>query len=271
MQSVGGRLAVPGDGAAGVRAGRRDGPAPGARLPTPLGSVVAVVGAVGGVGASTLAALLAAELARDGDPVGLVDLDPARGGIDVLLGVEARPGARWAELAEVRGTVHPSDLDDVLPTWRGVEVLSAGRGAADLDPDAVAAVVGALTERHEHVVLDLPGRAAADLARLGPDGARRHLVVLTSQDVRGVAGALPIRDRLPGCPAHLVLRPRRDPVVAPSEVAALLGLTLLTTLPRDRGVAGAVDRGLGPAPRRRSPLARAVRRVAQEVIGGDRR
>ncbi|HOU94440.1 MAG TPA: P-loop NTPase [Polyangiaceae bacterium] len=236
--------------------------------------MIVVTGAVGGLGASTLAALLAAELARDGASVGLVDLDHVNGGIDVLLGAEGRPGARWSELAEVGGRVEAADLDGVLPSWLGVEVLSAGRRQVDPDAGAVAGVLGALLARHRHVVVDLPAHglhAAAGL--LGPGGtggvggipAPACSVLLTGQDIRGVAGALAIRGALLGGPAGLVLRARRDAVVAPDEAVQLLGLPLLGTLRDDAGVAGAVDRGLGPVPRRRSALARTVRRLAAEV------
>ncbi len=226
-----------------------------------------VIGAVGGIGASTLAALLAAELARDGAPVGLVDLDQHRGGIDVLLGAEGCHGARWPELTDVRGPVAPADLDDVLPTWRGVEVLSAGRRPVEPAPGAVAAVVAALVARNRHLVVDLPVAGLALLAEAGPLQVADEVLVVTGQDVRGVAGALAIGARLPPAGAGLVLRARRDAVVAPAEVARLLGLPLVARLPADTGVAGAVDRGLGPVPPRRSALGRSVRTIARRVDG----
>ena len=231
------------------------------------GSLVLVVGASGGVGASTMACVLAAELAADGTRVGLVDLDPLSGGLDVLLGIEARPGARWSELADVRGEIAAGDLDDVLLPWRGVEVLSAGRYHTAPAPAAVSAVLAALITRNDHVVVDLPARGLASTSGTGPLGAPDHVVLVAGQDVRGVAGALAIRDRIPSDRAHLVLRARPDPVVAPAEAARLLDLPLLATLPRDHGVPGAVDRGLGPVPARRSRLARAVRSVAVQVSG----
>ncbi len=230
-------------------------------------SVTLVTGAVGGVGASTLAALLACELAKDGAAVGLLDLDHLNGGIDVLLGAEGRPGARWPELAEVSGPVEAADLDDVLLSWRGVEVLSVGRRPVDPRPGAVAAVVAALVARHEHLVVDVPAAGLRAATELGAAGARAHVLVLTGQDVRGLAGALAIRDGVPEGRAGLVLRARREAVVAAAEAAELLGLPLVATLPRDRSLAGAVDRGLGPLPPRRSALARAVRRIATRVDG----
>ncbi len=232
------------------------------------GALLLVVGAVGGVGASTLAAALSAELAADGSGVGLVDLDGLRGGIDVLLGVETEPGARWPELADVDGTVEATDLDGVLPTWRGVEVLSAGREAVSPRPEAVASVLGALLLRNAHLVVDLPAHGLGALAGRGPVERPDRTVLLTTQDVRGVVGGRAATPLLPGGEVELVVRSCRDPVVAADEVARLLGLPPALVLGSDRGIAGAVDRGLGPVPARGSRLGRTVRRLAARVSGG---
>ncbi len=112
-------------------------------------TVVGVVGARGGVGASTVAAALALRVHRHGwhaerrrprrrgtgragatadvPRVVLVDLDPAGGGLDVHLGIEDVPGVRWPDLAGARGDVSGPELTDLLPDWAGVTVLSGDR------------------------------------------------------------------------------------------------------------------------------------------------
>ena len=254
-----------------------------------------VLGAVGGVGASTLAALLARDRARDGRRVVLVDLDLGHGGIDVLLGLERATGARWPELAAVRGTLAPGHLEGLLPRWRGVEVLSAGRAgpaaaggvgwaaqglgprAADGVPRAddhdrlgaavpwaaVEAVWQALLATGADVVVDVPARAAAHDARVAGLLCGVRVLLVTGQDVLGVAGAVAARDVVAGARAELVLRRRPGARVAPAEAAGALELTLAALIPGDRGVAGATDRGLGPAVPGWSRLARAVRRLAR--------
>lgn len=246
--------------------------------------VTVVVGAVGGVGASTLAALLARRRVAAGRTVVLVDLDVGRGGVDVLLGLEQASGVRWTDLAGVRGTLGPEDLDGLLPSWRGVDVLSAGRvpaggvrAAGGMSrgadgalggADAVAAVCGALASARRDVVVDLP----AAVVRTGGDeppwrellGVGRVLVV-TGQDVLGVAGGVAALAALgTACDAG-VLRRRRGARVAPGEAAAALGVPIAGLLPADGAVASSTDRGLGPIPAAWSALARAVRRID----GGD--
>ncbi|WP_199424303.1 P-loop NTPase [Actinotalea solisilvae] len=238
--------------------------------------VVVVAGACGGVGTSTLAALVAAEAARAGAGTALVDVAAHGAGIEVLLGVEGRPGARWRDLDGLRGSIAPADLDGVLPVWRGVEVLGGDRRGGGPPGDALEAVWPALRERCTTVVVDAPVTALdGDVGEVVLAGAPSVLVV-TGQDVRGVAAALAALAVLPpaawaagaGDPddsrsAALVLRGRRAPRVAPAEAAGVLGLPLAGVLPTDRGVAEACDRGFGPVVGRRSALARAVARVTR--------
>jgi secretion/DNA translocation related CpaE-like protein len=63
------------------------------------GRVIAVTAGRGGGGAS----VFAAALAQCAGEALLVDLDPCGGGVDLLLGVESVPGARWPELAAASG------------------------------------------------------------------------------------------------------------------------------------------------------------------------
>jgi len=308
------------------------------------GRAIAVVGAVGGVGASTLAALLARRLGAT-RPVALVDLDAGHGGLEVLLGTERADGARWPDLAGLRGPLAPSDLRGVLPRWGPVEVLSWDRRGAEPDGATVAAVLAGLLDAGRTVVLDVPARAAGEALRgvradeaAGVTGGAR-VVVVTGQDVLGVAAAArllgcggtgPGRDgglgrdgslgrdaglgpdgggRLGGdgagaggtwvpappvppgpgasgavrhgpgwlgpgwlADARPVLAVRRRPGarVAPAQVGATVGLPVACLVPTDRRVAGAVDRGLGPAVARWAPLARAVARLAR-ALGEDGR
>lgn len=237
-------------------------PDEGDAAPVSPAHLVAVVGAGGGVGASTFAALLARQWSRRG-PTALVDLDPSGGGIDVLLGIESSPGIRWPELAAVRGALEPEDLADVLPCWAGVEVLAAGRGAEVPGPSAVGPVLDSLAARCTTVVVDVP--AAAVQAAAAPEC--EDVVLVAGQDVRGVAAGLAVRESLGGA-AHLVLRRRRTRQVAPLEAAHVLDLPLLGMVPTDRRLAGAVDRGLGPVAGRR--LLRSAAAVAEAVtrVGG---
>lgn len=233
-----------------------------------MGEVIGVVGARGGAGASSFAAALAAECGSLGDVSGqggeaLVDL--SRGaGIDVLLGIEEQPGARWPDLLQARGAVDGTELRAVLPTWRGVGVLSADRQRPRPTPtEVVDDVLDALTDVHDVVVLDLD---RADV--LGPDGCRTvrrcsTVLLVVPLDLRSVAGGVALRAELRGQvpDVRLVLRGPSPGGLGAAEVSHVLGLPTAGRLPYRRRHDGAIEAGLGPPAR--GAYARAVRRLAQ--------
>jgi hypothetical protein len=202
----------------------------------------------------------------------LVDLDPAGGGLDVLLGVEQVPGARWSDLRHTGSGVDGAELVAALPHWRGVAVVSGDahrtqrtEDAAGPDATVAGAVVGSVVEGGGLVVLDASSRGAGVLPAWAVVARADAALLVTAQDVVGVAAALAARPSLPDGRCAMVLRARRAPVVAPVEAARALRLRHAATLPADRSVAASTDRGLGPVPGR--ALARAVARVDDGALG----
>lgn len=233
--------------------------------------LVVAAGATGGLGTSTFAALVADACARDGAATVLVDLTD-RGGIEVLLGIERRPGVRWADLSDVRAPIEAAGLADALPRWRGVEVLGPDRRAGA--GPAVPPVLTSLVRARDVVVIDhpVPVDGLPQLTALDADTGRVDVVLLVGQDVVGMASAVAVLPRInavrPGLGRHLVLRGRGRARVAPVEAAHLLDLPVRGVLPTHRGLPDAVDRGLGPVVSRRSRLGRTVRRVVRGVVDG---
>ncbi|GAA1718352.1 hypothetical protein GCM10009809_12800 [Isoptericola hypogeus] len=221
---------------------------------------VAVVGACGGAGTSTVAAAVAHGLRRSAERAVLVDLDVPGGGADVLLGVEDEPGARWPELAAARGDVDGEGLVAALPRWRTVPVLSASRQQADGPDDAVVVdVATALLRAGESVVLDLPRPTAwSPAARLLASAADVVLLVVPCT-VPGAAGAVSTCALLRGAQVREPWVVARRPVPGRVDAAALeaaLGLDVVAEARWDARLADAVDRGEGPPLGRRSPLGR---------------
>jgi secretion/DNA translocation related CpaE-like protein len=227
-----------------------------AREPRRRGAVLAVVGARGGAGASVFATALAHAATS---PL-LVDLDPWGGGIELVVGCEAESGLRWSELALQSGRVGWSALQAALPAHRGISVLSASRAGAAVDAAALDAVVDAGARGGATVICDLPRRAtpAVETALAVAD----LVVVVTPADVRSCAAATAIGAWLTATNANvgLVVRGPAPGGLTAAEVARTVGLPQLASMRAQPGLAGALERD-GLCPRRRSPLAKAARRV----------
>ena len=227
------------------------------------GFVVGVVSSGGGAGASSLAVTLAGLVARD-SRVLLVDLDPLAGGVDVLLGLEGAPGTRWADLSDTRGRLSPQTLEQALPTWSGVSVLSWGReGSSHVTPDALASVLDAGERAFDLVALDLP-RTLDDTTDLALSRTQRTVLV-TAASVRGVAAAARIGSSLRERAASLGVVVRRQPRgVSTQAVAEVLVDPILGEVPHSSSLARRCDAGEGPS--LRDAHARAVRRLLPAVL-----
>ena len=229
------------------------------------GPVLAVVGAAGGVGASTLAAALALAGAADARRVMLVDADPMAGGIDLLLGAERTAGWRWPRLAQATG--HLGDLTGQLPSVAGVDVLSMARGIAGVGvgADQLTAVLRSAGRSHDLVIVDV-SRGPSPLADAAVALADL-IVVVARADVRGVAaGRETVRWLEPEGRLGVVVRLPQSRGVAAESVAQALQLPLLGTLAEDPSLPACADRGEPPGRSPRSPLARTCHGVLAAAV-----
>ena len=224
----------------------------------PLGRTVAVTGARGGIGATTVLLLLARALAAQGRRVAVVDADPT-GGLGLHLGHGLEPGLCWDDLSAAETVFRPERLTDALPTWLGVPVLSGqGRGG----PDAavrLGPVLRALACGHDLVLLDLPRPWPA------PDGAR--VLLVTGLDLRSALAAQILAPRLAaqsGWPVELVVR-RVGEDLDDAELVSLTGCEILGRVPTDRSVRQRDARG-DDITRGRGAARRAVRSLAQHLL-----
>lgn len=220
------------------------------KVSTAKAKMVALVGASGGLGTSTVAAALAMTAAEQGLRVALVELDPCGGGLDLLLGAETRPGFRWPDLQRAVGELE--DLRDSLPGVDGVTVVSARRSTHVTTSHAsVSAVLGSLRRTNDYVFLDC-GREARD------HGAEAdEVILLVAADVRGVSAA---RMRLAAgvAPTVVMARSGVGRRVPAGAVAEAIGLPLLGEVRHDSAVPKLAELGLPPRNRRARRLWRDV-------------
>lgn len=222
------------------------------------GTVVAVVGASGGIGASLLAVALAREAARIGERCVLIDADAFGGGLDLVVSGEQVTGARWVDIAHARGRLAPGALIDALPHDGDVALLSHGVDTVDVAAETMASVIAAARGGSDLVVLDLP-------RHLLDEDLAEHVdtvVLVVANRLRAVnAGSTLLRIlRTRRMTTHIVVRDFRRPGgIARADIEHALGAATITAIDDDLATARAVENG-DPWPQR-GPVAKAARTV----------
>lgn len=216
--------------------------------------VIVITGASGGLGASTLAAVTATLLSREGAPT-LVDGGFGAGGLDSTLAVEHLDGLRWEDLAEHEGEVDATRLRRGLP--EGPVPVLAARGRRP-EAGTVRAVVRGLA-RVGPVVVDVPSGPRVPRVWLETADVVIIIVGLRPRWLRDGRACVEqlgeARER-----ATLVTRGDRRAAHVAARASDHLGLPLLEHLADDPGVVR--DEARGRAPRPRGP----VREVARALL-----
>ncbi len=144
--------------------------------------VVAVGSGKGGVGTSTIAALLAATMAEQGQRVLLVDAGERIGGLHHLLGVEPR-----GSLGELRGAREPHQL--LVPVADRLSLFPAAVDEPALRPTERRLLMRRVASLHadvDLVVVDA-GSSAESLMTACADGVSRLLAVTAGDRISLIA------------------------------------------------------------------------------------
>jgi secretion/DNA translocation related CpaE-like protein len=227
------------------------------------GLTIGLVAGSGGAGATTLACALA-QLASRAGPTVVIDADPLGPGVDRVLGLEERPGARWADLATTAGRLSARSLREGLPRYADLGVVTWGsRDRGRLGPATVREVLSAARRGHDTVIVDLPragDHVAEELA-----GRCDQLLVVVTATVTGIASAARLVGRF-GDRSRMRLVVR-GAGAEPADVARAVGVPLLVAMGDQRGLDESIDLGIGPMRSRRGPLGRAARSVLELLSG----
>ncbi len=207
------------------------------------GRLIAVAGAKGGVGTTTVALqlALAAIRAMPGRPVCVVDFDLQKGDLRAFLDLPHRRSV--VDLVEVASEISVRHLQETLYTHgEGFRVLLApeeGERAEEIDSGVARSVLNAVRARHALTVVDL----GAEVSEAGAIGAEiaNGVVVVTTPDVVSLRGVRRLRElwrRLQvrdDDDVHVVLnRTSRKLEIQPDLARKVVGARLArTTLPDD--------------------------------------
>ena len=221
----------------------------------PGGPVISCVPAVGGAGATTLAAVLAREAAGL-----LIDVDPYGPAIPVDGGV------RWPDLADTRGRIPPGSLRTALPRVHDTHVLTGTPDARYAVPaDALASVLESGARGFTCTVVDTP-RCDGDATRIAWARSDAVLVVVGPHPASATRVAAVIDAIQEVCTRVLVIArtgPRDSGIWCASE-AAQWQVPVLPPFRHDRTLAQGDHAFLTP----RSTARRQAREILQAIAPG---
>jgi len=212
--------------------------------PSATGQLLAIAGACGGAGASTLATGLAIAAARQDARVLLIDGDFFGGGLDLLLGAESVTGLRWPELADVSGRLSPHSLIPSLPAAHGVVLVSSGRQAVARPSLAAWQSMLAFGQHFDLTIVDLGRDLAAQPQLWWPDATGPQLWCVVPSRIRAIAAAAAClehwRDRWEGVD---VIARQCDRGISAADLGRVLGRSVRGSLPDDPSVQTAAELG----------------------------
>ena len=196
----------------------------------------------GGVGKSTLAACLAAALARAGKSVVLIDADLGLRSQDLLLGLENSVVYDLIDVAEGRCQLAEALLE--VPDIPKMRLLPADQfvRARALDPKKLKKIIAQLSLRQDLILIDCPAGLERGLRNvLNAGGSLETILVVTPDDlcIRDAERVMSLVEakNLPR-PRLIVNRLRNDLIFSgdmysAAAIAGLLDLSLLGEVPED--------------------------------------
>ncbi|MBV8343711.1 MAG: septum site-determining protein MinD [Candidatus Eremiobacteraeota bacterium] len=250
-------------------------PEPAAEVaPAKLGRAIVLTSGKGGVGKTTTTANLGTALARRGSRVALIDADVGLRNLDIVLGLESRVTHHLLDVLEDRVTVDDALIGDKHTENLFLLAAAQSREKDDVETAKMQALVAALRERFDYVLIDCP--AGIELGfRNAVAGADEAIVICTPEvsavrDVDRVVGLLGNRFR----PQLVInrLRPqlvKKGKMLSVEDVNAILRLPLLGVIADEPEIIVTTNRGEPLALRKENATGAAYHAIAARLAGED--
>lgn len=237
------------------------------------GKVYAIIGAKGGIGATTIAVNVADAFAKRAGGSLLIDLEMGAGDASVLLGAEPR-----FSIADALENTHR--LDEayfkglVTRSRSGLDLLAASSrvAASATDPDRLRAVITFATRYYPAVVLDVP---RGDLLLLDSLSWATQIFIVVNHELPTVRSAHRLASRLKpryGDRLGLIInRSDKHAEISLEDIGKAVNLPTRFVFPSDyRGALAAVNKGQPIAQVPQNKLGAAFHEFVQTLTGESR-
>ncbi|HTX56213.1 MAG TPA: septum site-determining protein MinD [Candidatus Acidoferrales bacterium] len=239
-----------------------------------LGRAIVITSGKGGVGKTTTTANLGTALAQRGARVALVDADVGLRNLDIVLGLESRVKFHLLDVLEEKAALDEALVRDKHSESLVLLAAAQAREKEEVDTDRMRALIAALRERCDYVLIDCP--AGIELGfKNAIAGADEAIVVCTPEvsavrDVDRVVGLLGNRFK----PQLIInrLRPqlvKKGKMLSVEDVNAILRLPLLGVIADEPEIIITTNKGEPLALRRDGETANAYHTIAARVAGED--
>jgi pilus assembly protein CpaE len=234
-----------------------------------LGSMICILGPKGGTGKTLVATNLAAELAKAGEKVALVDLDLQFGDVGLALGL--RPDKTIYDLARSAGSIDEEKLDAYLVKHvSGARILLAPTRpdhASAVTVDFLRDVFANLRVMHDYVIIDTPpGFTPEVIAAIDSSTSVCVVGMLDSLSLKNTKLGLETLELMGYDPTRVSLVLNRADTrvgITHEDVAAIIGRTPDVLVPSDRQIPISVNDGTPIVlAEDRSEAARSFRKLA---------
>lgn len=217
------------------------------------GLIVTIVGARGGAGATTVAALLAAALGAV-----IADLDRVGAGQAVFAPVDTEPTLE--EVLAAAGDLDPAALESAFAPHAAGKALCGRPRSVAATAEQTASLLTLLRATTPIAICDAgrAGDAAGEVLLQRSDA----VICVLAGDVSSMRGALAVKAQA-GRPVRMLLNAAERARLRPRDVARVLGVAPACTVPFDPGVRRAGEAGRVPS---RGRARRVIDRFAHGLL-----
>ena len=215
-----------------------------------MSRIIVITSGKGGVGKTTSTANLGMALAKLGRKTVLVDADFGLRNLDLLLGLENRVVYTAVEYLAGDCRLEQALVKDKRQPRLALMPAAQNRTKEAVNPEQMVALVGALAERYDYVLIDSP--AGIELGFRNAIVAAKEAIIVTTPEIAAVRDA----DRVVGLleaegvrKIQLVVNRLRPAMVqvndmmSVDDVQEILAVPLLGVVPDDEGVIVSTNRG----------------------------